>query len=137
MGLDAPFFLYILGQCLKTHIGVHWLRQEVVASCLKSHFAVAAESVGCKGNDWKVRILRLQYPCSFQTIHLRHLDVHQHKINASLLYFLYGITAVDGTYNLIMFLQQIAHQYVVAIIVFCNKNLFHNDYVFCFLLFLP
>ena len=89
MGLDAPFFLYILGQCLKTHIGVHWLRQEVVASCLKSHFAVAAESIGCKGNDWKVRILRLQYSGSFQTIHLRHLDVHQHKINASLLHLIW------------------------------------------------
>ena len=67
--------------------------------------------------------------CGVQPVHVGHTDVHQYQVRILCQCFLYGLNAILGTEDLETVLQDVLHQHIVAVIVFCYKYTFHSDMV--------
>lgn len=121
---------------LKTSRCIHRLSDKLVAASGESSIAVAAESVGCNSQNRQLRMCRLDNLCGSKPVHDRHLKVHEHHVKFLLRNHIDSLLPIHGTGYLIAFAQNITHQNVVTVIVFCYQYSFHISFILGLLLYL-
>ena len=63
--------------------------------------------------------------CGLQTVHYGHLDVHEYQIDTAFVNQIDSLLTILGTLELIVALQDVSHQDVIAVVVFSYKDGFH------------
>ena len=75
-------------------------------------------------------MLLLDFGSSLHAVHEWHFDVHEHQVNVLLVGHFDGLLSVLGTAVFIVASQDVGHQDVVAVVVFCYKYFLHLSYDF-------
>ena len=105
----------------------YWLRNIAVHTGGEAPLLIALQRMSCHSNDWDMRarrILLCSNCCSsLEAIHLRHLNVHEHDVEALFLECTYRCPTVayDG-YRITSFLEQADRKGLIYGIIFGQKN---------------
>ena len=108
---------------------VNWLGDVVIHSGGKAPLPFLLHGMGGHGDDWqafRTKILS-NAPRCLQAVHLRHLNVHQHRVIAgtiALQHLCHGFASVHGKFNLHADLgQEFYRDLLIDLVVFGQKNL--------------
>ena len=98
------------------------LADVVAHPCFQTAFAVLGHHIGAHGDDGKLRKLA-NFARGGETVHDRHLHVHQHRVECRGPHHAYRNGAVVGQFDLQTgALQQLACHFLVQVVVFHHQD---------------
>ena len=108
-------------------LGRDRFRQVAVHSRLQALLPIADHGVSCHGDNGNVGaagfLVRANDRCSFESVHLRHLYVHEHQIKGIVFDRSHGFFAVFNNHcTMSQVLQQLNCEMLVDVVVLCNQN---------------
>ena len=116
----------MLGNDLQTDSSTDGLGHEVVAAGIHRTLTIVVEGIGSQSTARQIGLTGPNLPCRLQTIHHRHFHVHQYHVGMLALCQLHGLLAILGPKKFIVLLQNVRHQHVVAVVVFCYQYSLHK-----------
>lgn len=119
----------VLGDGLQADVGTDGLRDEVVATSVEGVLAVAVEGIGGQGNNGQVGLGKAYLARGLKTVHNGHLHVHKYHIGMFAGSQFYCFLTIAGTEEFVVLFENVGHQHVVAVVVFCYKNSLHKVYL--------